>query len=69
MNRYLLGSKLRALSKEQKLSVEQLAELIGKSPRQVARYRSGTCKSIPIDVLEDLACALHTTVSVLVSTE
>lgn len=69
MNSQTLGQNLCRLCEEQHITIDALAELIEKSPRQVARYRSGQCKTIPFDVLNDIAHALNTTVSVLLSSE
>ena len=67
MDRFTIADNICRLCQEQQITVEALAEAIGKSPRQVNRYRSGQCKNIPIDTLSAIAGALHTSVSVLTS--
>ncbi len=60
MDNYRIADNICRLSKEQGISVESLAELIGKSTRQVNRYRNGQCNTIPIKTLNAIANALHT---------
>lgn len=62
MDRYTIARNICRLCEEQQICVEQLAEMIGKSTRQINRYRNGQCKTIPLDVLNALADALHTTI-------
>lgn len=62
MDRYTIARNICRLCEEQQICVEQLAEMIGKSTRQMNRYRNGQCKTIPLDVLNTLADALHTTI-------
>ncbi len=69
MNRQMLGENLCKLCDQQQITVDALAELIGKSPRQVSRYRNGHFRTIPLDVLNDIAEALDTSISVLLSAE
>lgn len=53
----LLGAKIRALRKQQKLSQEKLSELINITPRQMVRIEMG--QSFPtIDNIEHIAIAL-----------
>ena len=67
MNRYTLAEKIVRLCKEQHMSVTAFAEAIGKSPRQVNRYRSGACKNIPIETLSKIATVLDVCISELLS--
>ena len=60
MDHYRIADNICRLSKEQGISVESLAEAIGKSTRQVNRYRNGQCKTIPMDTLNAIAHALQT---------
>lgn len=67
MNKYLIAENICKRSKEQDISVESLAEIIGKSTRQVNRYRNGQFETIPIATLNAIATALHTDVITLLS--
>ena len=67
MDKYILAENMCRLCKEQNISVEQLAELIGKSPRQVNRYRNGQSDAIPFTVISAIADALHTSPARLLS--
>lgn len=67
MDKYHIADNICRLCREQKVSVEALAESIGKSPRQVNRYRNGQCDNIPIDTLNAIADTLGITVSELLS--
>lgn len=67
MDKYLIAENICRLCKEQNMSVESLAEAIGKSVRQVNRYRNGQCETIPSNTLEAIAEALHTNVVTLIT--
>lgn len=58
MDQFILADNLCRLCRQKHISVENLAEAIGKSPRQVNRYRNGQCKNISIVTLKQLADAL-----------
>ena len=57
----MLSKKIKALRKEKRLSLEQLAELVGTSRQTIHRYENGIIANIPHDKIEALASALGTT--------
>lgn len=59
MYQYIFADNLCRLCKEQHVSVNELADAIGKSPRQVNRYRNGQCKNISLGTLIKIAEALN----------
>lgn len=65
MYQYIFADNLCRLCKEQQISVEELADILGKSPRQINRYRNGQCMNIPLNVLEKIASALHVSLTEL----
>ena len=58
MYQYRLANNLCRLCDEQKISTDELAELIGKSSRQVSRYRNGDCLNITLSTLDKIAKVL-----------
>lgn len=56
-----VGQKIRARRMELGLSVDDLAERVGKSRATVYRYESDNIDNMPLSVLEDLARVLRTT--------
>ena len=67
MSQYVFADNLCRLCKERNISVNDLADAIGKSPRQINRYRNGQCKNIPLASLEDIARVLQVSVAELLS--
>lgn len=65
MHQYDIADNLCRLCKEQHISVNELAGAIGKSPRQINRYRNGQCKNIPFDTLTKIAEVLHVSLAEL----
>lgn len=59
MFQYRFAENLCRICKEKHISVNELAEMIGKSPRQVNRYRNGGCTNISCRTLEEIAKALQ----------
>ena len=59
MCQYTFANNLCRLCKEQKININQLAEAIDKSPRQVNRYRNGQCKNISLSTMEKIANVLQ----------
>ena len=55
MYQYKLANNLCRLCDEQKISTDELAERIGKSSRQVSRYRNGNCLNISLATLEKIS--------------
>lgn len=56
-----VGDRIKLLRKEKGISVDRLAELIGKDRATVYRYESQDIEKMPTSVLEPLAKALGTT--------
>ena len=56
-----VGDRIKLLRKEKGISVDKLAELIGKDRATVYRYESQDIEKMPTSVLEPLAKALGTT--------
>lgn len=69
MDVYKIADKICELCKQKHLTVEMLAEKIGKSPRMVNRYRNGQCKNIPFEVLGKICDALDVDVAYLVASQ
>ena len=69
MNQYVynFAENLHRICKEQKISVGKLSESIGKSPRQISRYRNGQCKNLPLDVVTKTADKLGVSITDLLS--
>lgn len=67
MDKHNIADNICRLCREKNVSVEALAESIGKSPRQVNRYRNGQCENIPIETLSAIADTLDTTIADLLS--
>ena len=59
MYQYIIADNLCRLCREQHISVNQLAEAIDKSPRQVNRYRNGQCENISLSTLLKISKVLH----------
>ena len=64
---YIFAENLCRLCKEKHISIEELADALDKSPRQINRYRNGQCTSISLDTLEKIAFKLDIPVSLLFS--
>jgi transcriptional regulator with XRE-family HTH domain len=58
MYQYQIANNLCRLCDEQNISIDELAERIGKSSRQVSRYRNGGCQNITLATLERIANVL-----------
>ena len=58
MDQFIFADNLCRLCRQQKISVEKLAEAIEKSPRQINRYRNGQCKNISLATLSKIAAVL-----------
>lgn len=56
-----VGQRVRARRLELGMTVDELADKIGKNRATVYRYESGEIESMPISVLESLARVLRTT--------
>jgi transcriptional regulator with XRE-family HTH domain len=54
-----LGQKIRMLRKQNNMSVEELAQKIGKDRATVYRYEKGEIENLPVTALEPIAAALN----------
>lgn len=59
-----VGNRIKTLRKEQKLTLQQLADMIHKSRATVSKYENGEI-SIDIETLQDIAAALDTEVNII----
>lgn len=64
-----VGDRIKQLRKEKGISVDKLAEMIGKDRATVYRYESKDIEKMPTSVLEPLARALGTTPAKLMGWE
>lgn len=65
MDKQCLGQRIAALRKAQKMSVDELAFLIGKDRSTVYRYENGEIQDVSISAIVDLAKALNVSPSIL----
>lgn len=56
-----IGERIKKLREEKNITVDKLAELIGKNRATIYRYESSEIKKLPTSVLEPLCKALGTT--------
>ena len=64
-----IGKKIKEKRVERKLTIQNLAELIGSTRQTVHRYENGTIENIPSDKIELLANVLRTTPAYLMGWE
>lgn len=64
-----IGKRIQARRKEIGMTVDQLAEKIGKNRATVYRYESNDIEKYPLDILQPLADALRTTPAFLMGWE
>lgn len=64
-----IGQRIKAKRKELKLSAEELGERLGKDRSTIYRYEKGDIENLPLDILEPIAEALHTTPQFLMGWE
>lgn len=64
-----VGERIKKRRKQLKLSVDQLAEMIGKNRATVYRYESDEIENMPYDVIEPLANALRVSPAYLMGWE
>lgn len=64
-----IGSRIQEFRKKQGLSVDELANRLGKNRATIYRYESDDIENFPAPVLEPLAKALQTTPAVLMGWE
>ncbi len=63
------ANKLRELRKEKRITLDELAAMIGTSKQTIHRYENGVITNIPPEKVERLAAALGTTPSELMGWE
>lgn len=56
-----IGERIKKLREEKNITVDKLAELIGKNRATIYRYESSEIEKLPTSVLEPLCKALGTT--------
>lgn len=61
-----IGQRIKERRKELGMSVDELAELIGKNRATIYRYENNNIENLPSPVLKDLADALKTTPEYLI---
>ena len=61
----MISNELKKLRIEKKMSLEELARLVGTSRQTIHRYETGAISNIPPEQVERLASALGTTPTVL----
>ena len=64
MDSYVIAENICRIQKEKGVTNDVLAERIGKSPRQINRYRNGS--DMPVSVLLQISAALETSLDFLV---
>lgn len=64
-----IGEKIKKLRTQLNMSVDDLAEKLGKNRATIYRYEKGDIGNLPLDVLEPLANALNTTPGYLMGWE
>lgn len=64
-----IGQRIRNRRKELKMTVDQLAEILGKNRATIYRYESDDIENMPLSVLEPLARALKVTPAYLMGWE
>lgn len=64
-----IGQRIKQRRLEMEMSVEQLAEALGKNRATVYRYENGDIENLPTPVLEPIAKALCTTPAYLMGYE
>ena len=65
MYQYLFADNLCRLCKEKHISVNELADAIEKSPRQVNRYRNGQCENLSLCTIAKIAKVLDVSIAEL----
>lgn len=64
-----IGKRIKERRKELGMSADQLASKLGKSRATLYRYENGDIENLPLDILEPVAKALHTTPAQLMGWE
>jgi transcriptional regulator with XRE-family HTH domain len=56
-----IGLRIKERRKELGMSADKLGEILGKDRSTIYRYEKGDIENLPLDILEPIAAALHTT--------
>lgn len=56
-----IGQRIKAMRKQQGLSIDELAYRLGKNRTTIYRYENGDIENLPLGILDSLANALNTT--------
>ena len=57
----MIGKRIKELRRSKRMTLEELAEIIGTSKQTINRYENGIISNIPADKIVSLANALGTT--------
>lgn len=55
-----IGHRIRTIRKQQGMSIDELADKLGKNRTTVYRYENGDIENLPLCILDSLASALNT---------
>jgi transcriptional regulator with XRE-family HTH domain len=64
-----IGDRIKDRRKQLKMSADELAAKLGKDRSTIYRYEKGDIENLPLDILEPIAKALHTTPQYLMGWE
>lgn len=64
-----IGRRIKTMRFEQGLSIDDLADKLGKNRTTVYRYENGDIENLPLGILDTLASALDTTPAYLMGWE
>lgn len=64
-----VGQRIKQRRKELGISADDLGKLLGKDRSTVFRYEKGDIEKLPVDILQPIAAALHTTPEYLMGWE
>ena len=64
-----VGERIKQRRLELKMSADKLGEILGKDRSTIYRYEKGDIENLPLDILEPIAKALHTTPAYLMGWE
>lgn len=67
MFQYIFAENLCRICTEKHISINQLADSIEKSPRQISRYRNAQCENLSLGTIEKIAQVLQVSVVDLLS--
>lgn len=64
-----VGERIKQRRKELGISADDLGKVLGKDRSTVFRYEKGDIEKLPVDILQPIAAALHTTPEYLMGWE